>query len=80
MLYFNVPFHVCKTLLEFRSLFFSIPNLFIFSINMHVDIYAQADMSVLKKYGKKRPDRDVPRIYVLGRNDPEPNCSLTNFM
>ena len=43
---------------------------------MHADIHAQADMSVLKKYGKKRPDRDVPRIYVLGRNDPEPNCSL----
>ena len=25
---------------EFRSLFFSIPNLFIFSINMQVDIHA----------------------------------------
>ena len=55
---------------------------------MHADILAQADMSVLKKYGKKRPDRDgkkrpdrdVPRIYVSGRSDPEPNCSFTNFM
>ena len=53
-------------LFEFRRLFFSIPNLFIFSINMHADIHAQADMSVLKKYGKKRPDRDVPGIFVSG--------------
>ena len=63
-----------------RSLLFYLPNLFIFSINMHADMHKQADMSVLKKYGQKRPDRDVPRIYVLGRNDPEPNCSFTNFM
>ena len=49
-------------------------------INMHADILAQADMSVLKKYGQKRPDRDVPRMYVSGRNDLEPNCSFTNFM
>ena len=63
-----------------RSLLFYLPNLFIFSINMHADIHTQADMSVLKKYGQKRPDRDVPRIYVLGRNDPEPNCSFINFM
>ena len=63
-----------------RSLFFYLPTLFIFSINMHADILAQADMSVLKKYGQKRPDRDVPRLYVSGRNDPEPNCSFTNFM
>ena len=47
---------------------------------MHADIHAQADMSVLKKYGKKRPDRDIPCIYVSGRNDLEPNCSFTNFM
>ena len=47
---------------------------------MHADIHAQADISVLKKYGQKRPDRDVPRIYVSGRNDPEPNCSYTIFM
>ena len=65
-------------LLEFRSLFFSIPNLFIFSINMHVDMHAQADMSVLKKYGNVRIE--ISRAYVLGRNDPEPNCGFTNFM
>ena len=70
----------CILMYFFMYVFFSIPNLFIFSINMHADIHAQADMSVLKKYGKKRPDRDVPSIYVLGRNDPEPNCSFTNFM
>ena len=63
-----------------RSHFFYLPNLFIFSINMHVDIDTQADMSVLKKYGQKRPDQDVPPIYVSGRNDPEPNCSFSNFM
>ena len=43
-------------------------------------IFKKFFVSVLKKSGKKRPDRDVPRIYVLGRNDPEPNCSFTNFM
>ena len=63
-----------------RSLLFYLPNLFIFSINMHADMHTQADMSVLKKYGQTRPDRDVPRIYVSGQNDPEPNCSFTNFM
>ena len=63
-----------------RSLLFYLPNLFIFSINMHADMHTKADMSVLKKYGQKRPDRDVPRIYVSGRNDPEPNSSFTNFM
>ena len=47
---------------------------------MHADINAQADMSVLKKYGQKRLDRDVPCIYVSGRNEPETNCSFTNFM
>ena len=43
-----------------RSLFFYLPNLFIFAINMHADIHAKADMSVLKKYGQKRQDGDVP--------------------
>ena len=60
--------------------FFFLSTKFIFSINMQADIHAQADMSVLKKYGLKCPDRDVPRIYVSGRNDPEPNCGFTNFM
>ena len=63
-----------------RSLFFYLPNLFIFSINMHADIHTQADMSVLKKYEQKRPDRDIPCIYVSGQNDPEPNCRFTNFV
>ena len=49
-----------------RSLFFYLPNLFIFAINMHADIHAQADMSVLKKYGQKRQDRDVPAHIWLG--------------
>ena len=42
-----------------RSLFFYLPNLFIFSINMHADIHAQVDMSELKKYGQKCPDQGV---------------------
>ena len=80
LMYFFMFVKLYKFIIRIYKSFFSIPNLFIFSISMHADIHAQTDMSVLKKYGKKRPDRDVPRIYVLGRNDPEPNCSFTNFM
>ena len=78
LMYFFMYVKLYKFIRILKS-FFYLPNLFIFSINMHADIHAQADMSELKKYGQKRPDRDVPRIYVSGRNDPEPNC-FTNFM
>ena len=60
---------------------FFLSTKFIYLFNKHACGHAYTGRHIsVKKYGQKRPDRDVPRIYVSGRNDPEPNCSFTNFM
>ena len=51
LMYFFMYVKLYKFIRTYKS-FFSIPNLFIFSINMHADIHAQADMSVLKNMGR----------------------------